>query len=179
MPDGFYDFLLAIPFISIMGFALVVVGGLAAFFIPKLAKGAEVSKTGGLGGIEIEQGNAEMLESTQAKVAYKNKETGGTEERTGGTLAWRTNNPGNIVWSDFAKKHGAIGKVGVTAVFPTLEVGRAAEKALLESPAYSKLTLEQIIRKWSTQLDLSVKTKEAQDKILLSLVRQIFHSRKI
>lgn len=160
-----FEFFTKLPFLATVAAIACLVKLIYDAIVPKIANAEGIGITEGIGGIGIQQGNAEMLESTQAKVSYKNKETGGTETRTGGSLAWRTNNPGNIVWSDFAKKHGAIGKVGVTAVFPTFEVGRAAEKALLESPSYSKLTLEEIIRKWSTQLDLSVKTKEAQDTI--------------
>lgn len=41
--------------------------------------------------------------------------------RSGGTKAWRNNNPGNMIYSakGFAIRHGAIGKAGGMAVFPS------------------------------------------------------------
>ncbi len=48
-----------------------------------------------------------------------------------GSRAWRNNNPGNIRYTPFAKRHGAIGKAGGFAVFPDYNTGRAALSALL------------------------------------------------
>lgn len=63
---------------------------------------------------------------------------GSVEVREGGDVAWRNNNPGNIIWSDFARKQGAIGASGSFdngkyqyAVFPTREMGEKAREQLL------------------------------------------------
>jgi len=55
---------------------------------------------------------------------------GSVVKRTG-SRNWRNNNPGNIEYGDFAKKHGAIGSDGRFAVFPTYEAGRSAKSDLI------------------------------------------------
>ncbi len=51
---------------------------------------------------------------------------------TGGTRAWRNNNPGNIRPSQFSYKNGAIGSAGGFAIFPTYQgpasIGISAER---------------------------------------------------
>jgi len=79
----------------------------------------------------------------------------GNETRTGGTVSWRNNNPGNIVYGDFAIKQGAVGYVigdgGVKlAVFPDMETGRKAHKELLTGGEYNNLSVGDALRKWST-----------------------------
>lgn len=80
----------------------------------------------------------------------------GDQTRVGGTIAWRNNNPGNMVWSPggFAEKHGAIGYTvagdgNKTAVFATIEEGIAANRALLRSGGYKNLTIAQSAMKWT------------------------------
>lgn len=52
-----------------------------------------------------------------------------TKVKVGGSLAWRTNNPGNL--RDASSKIGSVsGAVGKFAVFATLEDGRAAQRDL-------------------------------------------------
>ena len=56
-------------------------------------------------------------------------------KRSGGSIAWRYCNPGNIKWGKFARTHGAIGKGwGRHSVFPSYEIGRLAKKTLLFTP---------------------------------------------
>ncbi len=67
-----------------------------------------------------------------------------------GTRAWRNNNPGNIEFGDFARKHGAVGSDGRFAVFPTYEAGRDAKMSLLfESGSYRDLTLAAAISRYA------------------------------
>ena len=69
----------------------------------------------------------------------------------------RDNNPGDIAYSDFAIKHGATGKDDSTAkrgqpanaIFPNTEVGFQAMDALLSSPTYAGLSVEQVYAKWA------------------------------
>lgn len=49
----------------------------------------------------------------------------------GGTLAWRTNNPGNIWAGKISKKFGSIGKYNNFAIFASIEDGRSALKGVL------------------------------------------------
>jgi hypothetical protein len=77
-------------------------------------------------------------------------------KRSGGTLAWRNLNPGNLKFGDFAKSKGAIGSgTGGHAVFPTLESGQAAQKALLFSVdrGYNKLSIQEAIAKYAPVSD--------------------------
>ncbi len=69
--------------------------------------------------------------------------------RSGGTRAWRNNNPGCLRYSDFTKHQGAIGEAGGFAVFPDEETGMRAISALLKSDKYKKLTISQAISKYA------------------------------
>ena len=70
--------------------------------------------------------------------------------RKGGTCAWRNNNPGNLVYSEFSREQGAIGKgAREFAVFPDRETGRKALAALLRTDKYSKLTVTSAIKRYA------------------------------
>lgn len=71
-----------------------------------------------------------------------------TEVHVNGSRAWRNNNPGNIKAGPFATAHGAIGSDGTFAIFPSLDVGRAAQQTLIEN-RYANQTIEQMIRKYA------------------------------
>lgn len=75
---------------------------------------------------------------------------GATEVREGGTISWRNNNPGNLRYTDFTKKMGAIGQAGGFAVFPTMESGENARKELLfGNTTYKNLNVRQAITKYA------------------------------
>lgn len=61
----------------------------------------------------------------------------------------RNNNPGNMEYGDFARKHGAIGSDGRFAIFPDRETGSKAMVSLVQSSNYQGLTLEQFGNKYS------------------------------
>jgi len=75
--------------------------------------------------------------------------SGSKEVRSGGTRAWRNNNPGNIRSGKFADRYGAIGSAGGFAVFPDEKTGKAASEALLKTSVYSKLTINEAIARRS------------------------------
>ena len=78
------------------------------------------------------------------------KADGTTEHRSGGTISWRNNNPGNLRYSDTSKAYGAIGESGGFAVFPDMETGeKARSKLLFESKAYRDLTIKQAINRYA------------------------------
>lgn len=69
-------------------------------------------------------------------------ESGAVVLRSGGTVSWRTNNPGNLKHGPFAKLHGAIGKDHKGhAVFPDIVSGRKAKYQLLFGPERGYLTM--------------------------------------
>lgn len=66
----------------------------------------------------------------------------------------RNNNPGNIEWGRFAAEHGAITEEtghaqNRFAVFPTSDLGFACLEALLRSPGYISLNIEQCFLKYA------------------------------
>ena len=74
----------------------------------------------------------------------------GRVERRTGSRNWRNNNPGNIEYGDFSRRHGAIGSDGRFAIFPTYEMGRQAKENLLfEGQNYRNLTIGQAITRYA------------------------------
>lgn len=69
--------------------------------------------------------------------------------RSGGSRAWRNNNPGCLRYSDFTTKQGAIGHAGGFAVFPDEETGMRAICSLLKSDKYRNLTISQAIFRYA------------------------------
>lgn len=57
---------------------------------------------------------------------------------SGASRGLRNNNPGNVEYGAFAKAHGAIGSDGRFAIFPSMEQGAAAQKALLDKNYFAK-----------------------------------------
>lgn len=80
---------------------------------------------------------------------YVGYSDGSQDIRSGGSKAWRNNNPGNIDYGDFAIAHGAIGANGDFAIFPDEATGRAAEIALLKSASYQSQSLAGAIGRWA------------------------------
>lgn len=71
-----------------------------------------------------------------------------------GSVSFRHNNPLNIKFGDFATQFGATPGSKATdggqfALFPSVEAGERAAKALLTSSSYANLPLEQAMRRWS------------------------------
>jgi len=79
----------------------------------------------------------------------KNAQGEVTETRKGGSRNWRNNNPGNIEFSPFAMKYGAIGSDGRFAIFPSMDMGERAQDALLKSKNYAELNLKKSIARWA------------------------------
>jgi Protein of unknown function (DUF3892) len=75
----------------------------------------------------------------------------------GGTRTWRNNNPGDLGAGPFTRRHGAIGKAGSFAVFPSVEIGRDAIFSLLKNEDYQSRTIWDAIPKYSpsTENDVS------------------------
>lgn len=79
--------------------------------------------------------------------AFRND--GKVELRTGGTVGWRTHNPGEFGYGDFAKETGAIGKYKQYAIYPTQKMGmKAIETYLFQTNAYSQLSINEAMKKF-------------------------------
>lgn len=74
-------------------------------------------------------------------------------KRSGGTVAWRNNNPGNIIKSEFAMKNGAVGSSGRWAVFADEQTGLNAITKLLKTKNYINLSINQAINRWAPMSD--------------------------
>lgn len=73
--------------------------------------------------------------------------------RTGGSLAWRNTNPGNIEAGNFTSGAGAIGSDGRYAIFPSEDIGKRAVQLLLSGPAYRALSLRSAMLKYAPPAD--------------------------
>ena len=69
--------------------------------------------------------------------------------RSGGSRAWRNNNPGNMRYTALSRRHGAIGSAGGFAVFPDKASGVAALSALLHGQSYINLSIYAAINKYA------------------------------
>lgn len=74
---------------------------------------------------------------------------GNIYEASGGSRAWRNNNPGNLEDGKFARNNGAIGTDGRFAIFPDAEIGFNAMANLLSTSSYQKLTIEGAINRYA------------------------------
>ena len=80
------------------------------------------------------------------------------DERSGGTVAWRNNNRGNIEDNiekgrNFGRNHGAIGESQGKAVFPDAQTGENAQAALLNTAAYQSRTIDEVIERYAPKED--------------------------
>lgn len=107
-------------------------------------------------------------------VIYNNSD-GSKYRRTGGTRAWRNMNPGNIRYSDFARRAGAIGEAGGFAVFPDEETGMQAIGLLLRSDSYNQLTVAGAISRYAPPIenDTSAYHRRLQELTGLSINRRM------
>lgn len=78
---------------------------------------------------------------------------GGEWTHTGGSRAWRNNNPGNIIKGSFCEGSGGIGGAGRFGVFPDHATGFAAIKKLLRTSTYKALTIEAGITKYAPPVE--------------------------
>jgi hypothetical protein len=65
----------------------------------------------------------------------------------------RDENPGDIDAGSFSQAHGATGSDGRFAIFPDAVTGYAALVALLKSPSYINLTVEQAINRYAPPVE--------------------------
>ncbi len=74
---------------------------------------------------------------------------GNIYEASGGSRAWRNNNPGNLEDGKFARANGAIGTDGRFAIFPDITTGFNAMASLLATNSYQNLTIEGAINRYA------------------------------
>ena len=75
-------------------------------------------------------------------ITFQDQEGKILEKRVGGSRSWRNNNPGNLKYNDWAIKMGAIGQDDQGfAIFPTMDIGTRAAKALMKSEQFASMTI--------------------------------------
>ncbi len=80
--------------------------------------------------------------------------TDGREQiRSGGTRAWRNNNPGNLENSSFSHRHGSLGDDGRFAIFSSETVGTRALIALLRGSTFQRLSLEDAMGRFAPKTE--------------------------
>jgi len=83
-------------------------------------------------------------------------ENGNSFRLSGGTRAWRNNNPGNLKYSEFSLKYGAMGHDDTMhSIFPTVAAGNNAKYQLLfgDDKDYKDMTLEKAISIYAPAYD--------------------------
>lgn len=73
--------------------------------------------------------------------------------RSGGTRAWRNNNPGNLRNYDFSQRHGSLGEAGGFAVFPDEATGQGALVSLLGTDTYQGLTINDALARFAPPVE--------------------------
>jgi hypothetical protein len=86
--------------------------------------------------------------SSAREVVYTNPD-GTRYKKVGGTTSWRNNNPGNLRYTEFSKRAGAIGEANRFAVFPDEATGIAAIDALMRTETYRRLTIADGISRYA------------------------------
>jgi hypothetical protein len=108
-----------------------------------------INKKFGLGGTVPARPKEDTSGGGASSVNPGRSVTIGDQTRTGGDRNWRNNNPGNIEYGPFARQFGAIGSDGRFAIFPTEEMGRKAQDALLKSKNYANLSLADAVKRYA------------------------------
>ena len=81
-------------------------------------------------------------------LTYTNPD-GTTTTLSGGSMAWRDNNPGNLVYNAYTASLGAIGSNNGFAVFPDVATGTAALTSLLNGSTYQNLSVNAAIARYA------------------------------
>jgi RHS repeat-associated protein len=74
---------------------------------------------------------------------------GYSEIWSGGSRSWRNNNPGNLVYGDFARENRSLGVAGGFAIFPDYQTGYGALSNWLQSPIRSDWTLTETMHSFA------------------------------
>jgi hypothetical protein len=104
--------------------------------------------------VKAQAGPANVGDSTAKFTVHYFDENGNLTIRSGGTRAWRCNNPGALLKSKYSvsKKRRAIGSAGYGdyeyAVYPDYETGHEALVLMLRGNIYGPLTLTQASKKY-------------------------------
>ena len=122
------------------------------------ASGGGASPAGGSSGKPGESAMSKSGAAGEVQTGYSVNT--GKEIHTGGTISWRTNNPGNVSYGGLAKQYGAIGtwknpdgdqqqRTTGIAIMPSLEDGDKLKMGLWKRPMYIDKTIDQGVAQWT------------------------------
>ena len=93
-------------------------------------------------------------------VTYTNPD-GTKTTLSGGSLAWRNNNPGNLVYNANTAALGAIGQNNGFAVFPDVSTGSAALAGILDTSTYQSLSVDAAIARYAPSFENNTSAYQA------------------
>jgi len=126
--------------------------GLGSMLYNNLLDGTKMGESIGKGIANVLAflGVDEAQRATQSSTSVIPSTIAAPTSKGGNSRGIRNNNPGNIVYGEFARKMGATGSDGRFAIFPNAEGGLAAMSALLTSYGNKGFdTVGEIINKWA------------------------------
>jgi len=113
----------------------------------------------GLGGSGPTNG-ATAAAGAGSTVTYTNPD-GTTTTLSGGSMAWRNNNPGNLVYNANTAALGAIGSNNGFAVFPDVSTGSAALAGILNTQTYQALSVDAAIARYAPSFENNTSAYQA------------------
>jgi hypothetical protein len=124
--------------------------------VPSAEAGVQTADTG------EKPGNRKAVKATgvHGKVIITNDD-GSREIRSGGSLSWRNNNPGNMISG--LSSHPSIGMNEGRAIFPSEQAGMEAALANLQTPTYQTKTVGDAIATWAPAKDHNDPVEYAKD----------------
>ena len=124
-------------------------GGTVAAAVPATTTPAGSGAVGsGTGVVSGPTSGATTVSGSGSSLTYTNAD-GSTASLTGGSMAWRNNNPGNLVYNAYTASLGAIGSNNGFAVFPDAATGTAALTTLLNGSTYQSLSIDAAIARYA------------------------------
>lgn len=121
--------------------------------------GTSTGTATGLGGTGPTNG-ATAATGGGSTVTYTNAD-GTTTTLNGGSMAWRNNNPGNLVYNANTAALGAISSNNGFAVFPDVTTGSAALAGILNTQTYQSLSVNAAISRYAPAFENNTSAYQA------------------
>lgn len=121
--------------------------------------GTSTGMATGLGGTGPTNG-ATAATGGGSTVTYTNAD-GTTTTLNGGSMAWRNNNPGNLVYNANTAALGAISSNNGFAVFPDVATGSAALAGILNTQTYQNLSVNAAIARYAPAFENNTSAYQA------------------
>jgi hypothetical protein len=111
---------------------------------------------------------AVSVSGSGTSLIYTNAD-GTTTTLSGGSMAWRDNNPGNLIYNSYTASLGAIGSNNGFAVFPDAATGTAALTSLLNGSTYQSLSVNAAIAKYAPPSENNTTAYQASVMVALGV----------